>query len=581
MKATLMTRGDGSRRPWKRFAAALGFAGVVLASGVVPTLPGAQVRAEAGPATTGAAPGFRRLNELQYARSIEQVFGPGIKIPGRFEPPLRDNGLLAIGDNSVSVSASGLEQYQLRAREIAAQVMAEDRRDKVMTCKPKSAAAFDRACAAEILGAHGRLLYRRPLTAAELTSVLGVAAEATRQSASFAKGLQFGFSRLLASPNFLFRVERSMPDPAIGVALRLDDYSLATRISFLLWDAPPDAELLEAAARGDLGDQAKLESQVDRMIASPRFADGVRSFFSDMFGFDQFKGLSKDQAIYPRFTSELLNDAQQQALMTIVDHLVTTKSDYRELFTTKKTFVNRNLGSLYKIPVGLAGMQGWVPHTFAPEDRRGGILTLPAFLMLDPTHQGRSSPTIRGKVVRELMLCERVPDPPPNVDFALVSDIDSELHKTARQRLTIHQENPACAGCHKVTDPIGLALENYDAIGEFRTHENGALIDASGEFEGSEYKDALGLSQLLRDSPAIPDCAVQRAFEYGVGRPIADSEQRWLDYVSQSFVAQGYRFPELMRTVATSAAFRTIARQPATPAKVAAWSPHHPSLERR
>ena len=570
-------------RKWTRYPFVIFGAGLVFASSLIATLPSGEVSAVAGTATTGGPTGFRRLNELQYRRSIEQAFGPGIEIGGRFDPQLRDGGLLAIGASNVTVTASSLEQYQLRARAIAAQVMAPDRRSRVMTCTPKSDANFDRSCASKILGERGRLLYRRPLAASEMNSVLKVAAEATRQSGSFATGLQFGLSRLLASPNFLFRVERSVPDPANPAELMLDDYSLASRISFLLWDSPPDADLLDAAERGDLRDQAKLEEHIDRMIASTRFAEGVRSFFSDMFGYDQFTGISKDQSIYPRFTSDLLKDAQEQALLTIVDHLVTTKGDYRDLFTTRKTFINRNLGSIYNVPVTKAGMNGWVPYTFGVDEPRRGILTLPAFLMLDPNHPGRSSPTIRGKVVQELLLCRRVPDPPPNVNSALVSDTHSDLYKTARQRLTIHRESPACAGCHKLTDPIGLALENYDAIGQYRTLENGAPIDPSGEYEGKPYKDAIELTQLLHDSPTTSSCAVQRTFEYGVGRAAAAADKGWLKEASQGFAERGYRFADLMRIVATSAAFRSVSLQAAAPTRIAAFttSPHAATMRRQ
>lgn len=569
-------------RNGKALVLVAGVAAAALSGTALLVASGAPVRAQAEPETTGSPPGFRRLNEAQYNRSIADIFGAGIKVPGRFDPPLREQGLLAIGDNNVSVSASGLEQYRLRAREIAAQVVSPERRKTTLSCTPASETAFDRTCASEVLSKYGRMLYRRPLTTAELASALTVVSAGTQQSKSFYDGLQLGLSRLLASPNFIFRVERGVNDPKRPSVQRLDDYSLASRISFMLWDTTPSAELLDAAARGDLRNQAKLEALIDGMIASPRFEHGVRAFFSDMFGYDRFAGLTKDQAIYPRFTSDLLENVQEQAMRTIVDHLVTTKSDYRDLFTTKKTFINRNLGALYKIPVRMDGMDGWAPYTFGENDPRAGILTLPAFLMLDPTHQGRSSPTIRGKVVRELMLCQQVPDPPPNVDFALVSDINSELHRTARQRLTIHQENPACAGCHAITDPIGLSLENYDAIGAFRTHENGAVIDASGKMEGKTYKDALGLAKVLRDSPAVSDCAVQRVFEYGIGRQVGEGDQQWLESATKSFAAQGYRFPDLMRSIVTSAAFRTVAKpEPApAPGKLAYLNSPH-SFEKR
>jgi hypothetical protein len=546
-----------------------------MGASVVPPVP-AQAAGGVEPVAAAGPPGFRRLNEAQYVRSIEQIFGPGITVPGRFDPPLREEGLLAIGDSHVSVSSSGLEQYLLRAREIAAQVVSPERREATLSCAPAAEGSFDQVCASAILTKYGRLLYRRPLSAPELGAAMTAARSGAQESKNFYEGVRLGLTRLLTSPNFIFRVERGVADPKNPSIQRLDDYSLASRISFLFWDAPPDEALLEAARRGDLRDQAKLEALVDRMIASPRFEVGVRAFFSDMFGYDRFSGLTKDQSLYPRFTSELLEDAQEQTLRTIVDHLVTTRGDYRDLFTTRKTFINRNLGALYNIPVSLSGMDGWAVHTFAAGDQRAGILTMPAFLMLDPTHQGRSSPTIRGKVVRELMLCQRVPDPPPNVDFALVSDINSELHKTARQRLTIHNESPACKGCHAITDPIGLSLEHYDAIGAYRTRENGALIDASGTFEGKPYSDAIGLAQILRESPTVSGCAVQRVFEYGVGRPAGEADNQWIEDAVAGFGAAGYRFPDLMRSIATSPGFRLVAKPDpiVQPAKVASAESH-------
>ncbi|CAN7267630.1 DUF1592 domain-containing protein [Phenylobacterium sp. LjRoot225] len=557
-----------SARPF-RSSWVFGLAATVVA-GVALTPAANQLARAAGgePATVGGSPGFRRLNDGQYARTIAQIFGPGIKTPGRFDPPLRDQGLMAIGDGKVVVSASGIEQYELRAREISAQVLSDARRDKVLTCAPKSTEAFDVQCASEFFETYGRLLYRRPLSPRELNSVLAVASAGAGQSHSFHKGLEAGLSRLLASPKFIFRVERGEPDPQNSGQERLDAYSLATRVSFLLWDAPPDAELLDAAARGDLYDRTKLEAQVDRLMASPRFEQGVRSFFSDMFGYEQFAGLTKDQSIYPKFSSALAKDAQEQALRTIVDLLVTQKGDYRDLFTTKKTFINRNLGALYKVAVDeTATGGGWAPYTFAASDPRAGILTLPGFLMLDPTHEGRSSPTIRGKTVRELFLCQQVPQPPANVDFSAVQNTADLMHKTARERLAIHVEDASCAGCHKLTDPIGLSMENYDAIGAFRARENGAPIDASGAFDGKPYLDVIGLQTVLRDSPAVPACLVQRTFEYGVGRPATPSEQAWLEYATERFAGDKHQVPALMRRIATGPAFRSVASEPA-PANV-------------
>jgi hypothetical protein len=513
------------------------------------------------PASSGGPATFRRLDEAQYTRTVEDTFGSGIKIPGRFEPPLREEGLLAIGNGKVVVSPSGFEQYELRAREISAQVLSESRRKTLLTCAPPSPAAFDQDCASAFLGKYGRQLFRRPLSDSELASFLGTARAATTETGNFYKGLEAGLARLLVSPSFLFRVETGAPGAAGGGSQRLSDYSLATRISFLLWNAPPDAELLDAAASGALREQRGLGQQVDRLIASPRFEQGVRAFFSDMFAYDQFDGLSKDQAIYPKFTSPLAKDSKEQVLRTIVDVLVTNQGDYRDLFTTKKTFMSRHLGSLYKVQVSEAGYAGWTPYTFGSSDPRAGILTLAGFLMLDPTHEGRSSPTIRGKSVRELFLCQKVPPPPGNVDFKIVQDTHNAVYKTARERLVAHRDSPTCAGCHAITDPIGLAMENYDAIGDYRTQENGVTIDASGTFEGKRYKDVIELEKVLHDSPAVSGCVVVRAYEYGVGRPATAGEREWLKYASERFADEKYRFPALMRRIATSQAFQTISAE--------------------
>jgi len=516
------------------------------------------------PLTTGGPATFRRLSEVQYVTAIKDVFGADIKVPGRFEPSLREEGLLAIGDSKVVVSSSGLEQYELRAREIAAQVLAESKRSS-LPCAP-AAPTFDKACAEQVIAKYGRLLFRRPLADDEMNATLKLASASAERSGDFYKGLQSGLARLLVSPNFIFRVERSEPDPETKDALRLDDYSLATRISFLLWNAPPDAALLDAAGNGALRKPGGLEREIDRMIGSPRFEQGVRGFFADMFAYDQFDGLSKDQSIYPKFTSQLAKDAQEQSLRTIVDLLVTNKGDYRDLFTTKKTFINRNLGSLYKIPVDATAFDNWIPYTFAPNDPRAGILSLAAFLMLDPTHEGRSSPTIRGKTVRELFLCHKVPAPPPDVNFDLVQNTHNAIYKTARDRLTAHRENPTCAGCHAVMDPIGLGMENYDGIGQYRTHENGAPINSSGDFESKPYKNLIELQKILRDNPSTTNCVAERVFAYGVGRKSGANERQWLSYLRKEFADDRYVFASLMRTVATSQAFRAVAKtsSPAT-----------------
>jgi hypothetical protein len=530
-----------------------------VAAAIVITGASNEVRADDDAAALGGPTSFRRLNESQYKRAIAQIFGEDIKIPGRFEPPVREEGLLAIGESHVIATPSGFEQTAIRAGEIAAQVMSDNRRSRYLDCGGSVPSQFDPNCARTFFAKYGRMLYRRPLTERETATVLGLSSQATTMTGSFAKGIESGLAALLSSPAFTYRIETAEPDPERLGQRRLDAYSYATRISFLLWDAPPDEELLDAAASGALYSPAELERQVSRLMDSPQLEQGIRAFFSDMLAYDQFEGLSKDPLLFPIFNPQLRDDAKEQSLRTIVDHLLARQSDYRDLFTTRNTFLSRSLGALYGVRVDHRGFGGWMPYTFPADTPHAGLLTLPAFLMLDPSHEGRSSPTIRGKVVRENFLCETVPPPPANVNFQIVQDVDNPEFRTARERLSAHNESPACAGCHKITDPIGLALENYTPVGSYRTHENGAVIDPSGEFEGNSYRNAMDLTQFLRGSESTPNCVVQRTLEYGVGRKLSPSEEAWLEALNRNFAADGYRYPALLRQVATSPAFRAVA----------------------
>jgi hypothetical protein len=539
-------------------------AAAVVAIGFVST-SAAQNSPDSAALSADSHPGLRRLTQAQYKRSIENIFGADIRVPGRFEPAVRADGLIAIGASRASVSPSGFEQYELRAREIAAQVMAPERRTAAIPCSPATGAAFDAACATTFFAQYGEALFRRPLTDREMNATLRLARAAALRDRDFYKGLETGLSFLIASPNFIFRVERSEADPRTPGAERLDSYSLASRISFLLWDAPPDAELMALARSGRLYEPGELERQVDRLLASPRFVDGVRAFFSDMLGYDQFDGLTKDQTRFPLYTSQLAADAREQALRTITHLLVTENGDYRDLFTTRTTFLNRNLGALYRVPVTGVDADGWTQHTFSPEEQRAGILTLAAFLMLDVTHEARSSPTIRGRAIREVFLCQRVPDPPGNVDFSAVQNTEDVEHATARVRLEAHRTAPTCRSCHMLTDPIGLSLENFNTIGGFRDHENGALIDASGEFDGSPFANAVEFGQRVHDSPMAANCLVRRSYEYGVGHSLTPRETPWLRGAGERFARERYSIPALMRAIATSSEFQTTTNTGAAP----------------
>jgi hypothetical protein len=290
------------------------------------------------------------------------------------------------------------------------------------------------------------------------------------------------------------------------------------------------------------------------MLASTRLETGVRAFFDDMLAFEELAILAKDPGIYPAFTGVTIADSREQSLRTIVDHLVTQDRDYRDLFTSRETFISPALGILD----GVVAPPGWTRYEMPADGPRAGLLTQVSFLA-GHSHPGRSSPTLRGKALRELLLCQVVPRPPPDVDFSLFEDPASSL-PTARERLNAHQANPICAGCHKVTDPIGLALENFDGAGQHRDNERGAPIDATGSLDGKPFTDAAELGAVLRDHPALSACLVKRLYSYGIGGPPGkDGEKVMLPELRERFTANGYRVPDQMRTVALSPAFSAIA----------------------
>ncbi|HCX14969.1 MAG TPA: hypothetical protein DGZ24_06585 [Rhodospirillaceae bacterium] len=501
----------------------------------------------------GGPVSMRRITSGQYERIIGHVFGSTIELGGRFEPDVRSSGLLEVGASRVSVTPSGFEQYDLMGRNIAAQILSEKNRPILMPCLPAAVDAPDNTCAAQFLGRVGRLLYRRPLTDGELSVQVDKAAEATEVLSDFYAGLELSLASMLVSPPFLFRQEVAEPDPDYPGSMRLDGYSKAGRLSFFLWDAAPDPDLLQAAESGELHTREGLESQVERMLESPRLKDGVRAFFSDMLEFDSFKTLSKDTALYPKFTFRVVEEAAEQTLRTITHHLLFKNKDYRDLFTTPYTFLTPLLGSLYRVPV--SSPDGWATHKYGSNDAQAGILTHLSFVALH-SHPGRTSPTLRGKALREVLLCQKVPDPPGNVDFNIVQDTANPNFKTVRQRLDAHASEPMCVGCHKITDPLGLALENFNTIGGYRTTENGAVINTGGELDGVMFSNASGLGRAVRDNPATASCLVNRIYSYGVGRMATQSESAWLsDYIEKHFHESGYKLPQLLRIIATSDAF--------------------------
>jgi len=512
----------------------------------------------AEPENSASSLRVRLMTGQQYANTIAQIFGTDISdsVAPPLPPLTRTDGLLASGAAFVGVTSDQIQQIQQAAAAVAEKVVDETHRDFLIPCEPVSSTEADSACAAQFLRESGRLLYRRPLDETKVAELADVADAAADQTADFYAGLAIALEAMLIGPEVVFIVDVAEPDPQRPGQERLDAYSLASRLSFFLWNAAPDDELLLAAESGELQTSKGLEHAVNRMLTSTRLEDGVRAFFDDMMGFDEFGSLAKDPIVYPMVTGATLADAREQTLRTVIDHVLTRNKDYRDLFTTRDTFMSMNLAAVYGTPTG----NGWVAYEFPQDSARSGLLTQVSFLAAH-SHAVRSSPTLRGKALRELFLCQKVPPPPPNVDFSLLEDA-GDL-KTARERLKIHSTNPSCAGCHLIMDPMGLALENFDGAGRYRATENGIELDVSGELDGALYDDVNGLAVALRNHPKLPYCLVNRMYAYGTGGPVSlRYDREILAHFLQRFAGHGYKVPDLLRDIALSQAFSRVRAAP-------------------
>jgi len=363
-------------------------------------------------------------------------------------------------------------------------------RGRIFVCRPKDAAA-EEPCAKMILATIAARAYRRPVTDGDLDVLLGFYREG-RSSGDFDAGVRRGIERILAAPSFLFRIEREPAGLAEGAAYRLSDLDLASRLSFFLWSSIPDDELRDAAARGRLNDAAALEQQVQRMLRDPRSRALVDNFATRWLELNKLPGVVPDTELYPEF-DENLREAMEQETRLFVDSQVRANRSVVELLTADYTFLNERLATHY----GIRNVYGSHFRRVAFGDaRRGGLLGQSSVLTVT-SYPNRTSVTMRGRWLLANML--GAPPPPPPADIPALKEAGADGQpRSLRERMELHRKDPACASCHQRMDPLGFALENFDAVGKWRTASDGAAIDPSASFpDGSTFEGITGLRTLL------------------------------------------------------------------------------------
>jgi hypothetical protein len=435
-------------------------------------------------------------------------------------------------------------------------------RRRVFSCRPPSpASAPDEAtCARAILSTLARRAYRRPVTADDMVPILEQY-EAGRKAGSFDTGIEHGLRLILANPKFLFRVEKAPARQA-----PVTDLELASRLSFFLWSSIPDDALLDSAASGRLSRPAELERQIVRMLADPKSRALVDNFASQWLLLRNLKSHIPTPGDFPNFDNEL-RQAFRQETELFFQAVVRENRSVLDLIDGDYTFVNERLARHYGIPNVYGSNFRRVTIT---DPARRGLLGQGSVLTVT-SYPNRTSPVLRGKWILENILGTPPPAPPANVP-ALSDNEAGQEPKSLRERLELHRRSPACASCHRVMDPLGFALENFDGVGAWRMKEPGGAIDPAGQLaDGSKVDGPAALrGAIMRHPEQFVRTLTEKLMTYGLGRGLASYDMPVVRRVARDAAKQGYRFSTVVAGIVNSAAFRVKTPQPADGQLVAA-----------
>jgi hypothetical protein len=423
-------------------------------------------------------------------------------------------------------------------------------RRRVFVARPKSPDEED-ACAKQILSTLMRRAYRRPVADADLERILPFYRDARRE-ADFDAGIEAALSAVLVSREFLFRVERDSPGLPPKTAYPVSDLELASRLSFFLWSSIPDDELLDVAARGELRKPDVLARQARRMLADPRAKSLVTNFAGQWLYLRNLDAITPDGRLFPDFDDNL-RQAMRRETELLFEEVMRDDRSVLALLKSDHAWLNERLAKHYGIP-----------HVYGPRfrrvelepgSRRGGLLRHGSVLTVT-SYATRTSPVIRGKWVLENLL--GTPPPPPLPDVPALDDNTVSAALPVRERLAQHRANATCATCHNLTDPVGLALENFDAVGRWRTLEEGQPVDASGGLpDGSKFTGVEGLEEALLKRPEVfAGTLAEKLLTFALGRGVEYYDGPAVREIVRKARAADYRFSALIEAIVTSTPFR-------------------------
>jgi hypothetical protein len=485
------------------------------------------------------------LSRQQYLNTVKELVGD---VPGLDQVFGDDIAPSAFGLVQAVVTQVQLEQFQQAAQTIAGVVVGNQATlDKVAPC---AAGTAPTDCAKSLVQKFGALAYRAPVTdAADIdrhVQLFSVGA-----TTSYAHGIEMLLQGMLQSPRFLYRVEVGTTEKVSDSAVKLSPYEVAARLSYSLWDSPPNAQLNQAITSGALDSKQGVAQQLTWMLQDPRGQKAVNRFLDQWMHVGSIDNLVKSPDLYPQFQSASFRESLKGQAAAFFDDLLSKQGGKLDaLFKSNTVFFNKDLGGYY-------GMTG--SDTFQSAQRTdgtvAGILTLPAVLAVQ-AKPNESSPIYRGRFVREALLCQQLPSPPPNIPNA--PEVMAGV--STRQRSAQHEADPTCSGCHKMLDPIGFGFENYDAIGQYRTQDGGQPVDASGNLVNTRdidgpFNGVAELAAKLASSAEVKECVTRQWFRFALNRFEQPLDGCTMKAVLSSFDTAGQNLNSLPQAIVQTDAF--------------------------
>ncbi|HVU49591.1 MAG TPA: DUF1592 domain-containing protein [Polyangia bacterium] len=515
--------------------------------GVVPLVTSACVSAPPNP---GRSP-LRRLNLSEYAATVKDLLGVDTTVTNTFPPDqlLATQGAgFTNNADALVVTALLANAYMTAAEQFATAAVMD--LSSLLPCDQTKVG--EDACAQQFIADFGRRAFRRTLSADEKTQYFNLYTTG-KTGAAFADGISLALEGFLQSPSFLYRVEKGAPASPTDEVAPVTSFEMATRLSYFLWGTTPDKTLLDVAEADQLQTPDQISAQVTRLMGDPRAHDAVTKFHTEWLNLAVIPTLDKDKALFPEWTPAIALDLFNEA-ETFVDKTFWGDAKSDAFFASSGSYANAELATFYGLPAPSGA--GFQPVSFDPTQRRG-LLTMGGILAAN-AKENQTSPVLRGKFVREQLLCQTLPPPPANL---VIMPPQVTPGTTTRQRFAMHETQALCASCHTLMDGMGVGFENYDPLGRWRTTDQGLPIDASGTIVGTAdlngmFDGVVDLAGKFAQSEEARQCLVTQWFRFANGRAEVADDACTLQRLYQGFEDSAHDMRDLVTKLAVSDAFR-------------------------